>query len=96
MADDPKVVQIPVTRHDVNLTLQDIVTPLTTFAQRQATIQALAAAPEAQQHAAHLSTLASQILALAAHIDAVAPHLLSPAPPAASTPDAPAGGAKDK
>ncbi len=92
MADDPNVVQIPVTRHDLNLTLQDLMTPLTTFADRHGTT--LASAPEAQQHATALATLAGQIVSIAGHLDAIAPHLLSPTGPVAAA-GAPAG-QKDK
>jgi hypothetical protein len=88
MADDPNVVQIPVTRYDVNLTLQDLMTPLTTFAERHGTAPALANTPGAQQHAADLANLARQILTVAGHIDAVAPHLLAPTPPATSPSEA--------
>lgn len=94
MADDPSVVQIPVTRHDINLTLQDLMTPLTTLADRHRT--ALASAPEAQQHASALATLASQIVTIAGHLDAVAPHLLSPTAPAAPAPGGAPASQKDK
>jgi len=87
MADDAsKIVQVPVKRFDVNLTLQDIMTPLTAFAQQAHVAQAAAATPEVQQHAADLAGLAQQVLEVANKINAVAPHLLSPtAAPGRST-----------
>jgi len=81
MADEtPKVVQVPVKKYDVDLTLEDIMTPLAAFAQQAHVAQAAAAAPEVRQHAADLSGLAKQILEVANKLNAVAPHLLKPGP----------------
>ncbi len=79
--DPPEVVQVPVKRYDVNLTMQDIMAPLTTFAQQTHVAQIVAATPELQQHATELGNLAAQVLAVANRLNAVAPHLLAPTPP---------------
>ncbi len=82
MANDaPNVVQVPVPKHDVNLTIQDIMTPLTAFAQQAHVAQAALSAPEVQQHANELEGLAKQVLDVTGRLNAVAPHLLSPTPP---------------
>jgi len=73
----PEVVQIPVKKHEINLSIQDILTPLTVFAQQTHVAQALASSPEAQQHARELAGLARQILDVAGRLNAVAPHLLA-------------------
>lgn len=82
MPSDPSdVVQVPVKRYEVNLTMQDIMTPLAGFAQQARVAQAAASAPELLQHANELGNLARQVLDVADRLNAVAPHLLSPNPP---------------
>ena len=56
--DAPKVVMVPVKRYDINLTLHDILTPLTQMAQAG---QAPSAGPDVQQHVQQLSDLAGQL-----------------------------------
>ena len=91
--DHSDIVQIPVKRYDVNLTLQDIMTPLTAFASQAHVAQAVAASPEVQQHATELSGLAQQVLDVAGRLNAVAPHLLAPGPQAPQAPASTGGGA---
>jgi hypothetical protein len=79
--DPPEVVQIPVKRYDVNLTMQDLMAPLTGFAQQARVAQAVASVPELQQHANELGNLARQVIDVSNRLNAVAPHLLSPTPP---------------
>jgi hypothetical protein len=76
-ADDPNVVMVPVTRHDVNLSIEDIMKPLTAFANQPRVAQAAAAMPDVQQHAAQLAGLAQQVLDVANRLKAVEPSLLS-------------------
>ena len=78
MADDPNHVQIPVKRHDVNLTLEDLMTPLTAFPEKTQGAEGAAAAPEVHEHASALAGLARQILDVSRRLNAVAPHLLAP------------------
>lgn len=79
MADEtPQIVQIPVKKYDVNLTIQDLMIPLTALAQQAHVAQSFAINPEVQQHATELANLAKQILEVAGRLNAVAPHLLSP------------------
>jgi hypothetical protein len=86
----PNIVQVAVPRHDVNLTMQDLMAPLTQFAQQPHVAQAVAATPEVQQHATDLGNLAQQVLEVANRLNAVAPHLLAPTPaPAPPTPAPP-------
>lgn len=75
----PEVTQVPVKRHEVNLTLEDILVPLT-----QATVDAahakLGAAPnpELAQHLQNLTTLAGQLRDVVSRINQIDPTLLAP------------------
>jgi len=86
MAIPPEVVQIPVKRYDVNLTMQDLMTPLTAFAQQSHVADAAASTPGLQQHARELADRAQQVLDAANRVIALAPHLLAPPPSDASKP----------
>ena len=82
MADDkPDVIMVPVKRHDVSLSIEDIMTPLTAFARQTHVGQAVSASSVMQQHAANLSGLAQQVLDVAKQIDLINPGILSPRPP---------------
>ena len=77
---DPKVVMVPVKRYDLNLTIEDIMTPLTDFANKAHVGQVIANSPDMQQHAANFSGLAQQVLDVAKKIEAISPDILSPKP----------------
>ena len=77
---DPKVVMVPVKRYDVNLTIEDIMTPLTAFVNQTHVGQVIASSPDMQQHAADLSGLAQRVLDVAKKIEAISPNILSPKP----------------
>lgn len=85
-SDPPKVIQVPVKRHDVNLSLQDILAPLIQFANQSRVAQAVAAAPEVQQHAQQLGDLARQLHDLVGRLNDIDPKLLAPGPQT-NTPD---------
>lgn len=90
----PDIVQVPVKRYDVNLTLDDILTPLTQTASHVTqpgaagqpnTVTRLAAAgaggtanPELAQHLQTLSELAGQIKDVVSKINQIDPTLLAP------------------
>ncbi|HEX3398694.1 MAG TPA: hypothetical protein VHT74_00065 [Acetobacteraceae bacterium] len=75
--DAPKVVMVPVKRYDINLTLHDILTPLTQMAQAG---QAPSAGPDVQQHVQQLSDLAGQLRDVVNRLNKVDPSLLAPTP----------------
>ena len=77
---DEKVVMVPVKRYDINLTIEDIMTPLTAFVNKTNVGQAIANAPDIREHAANLSGLAQQVLDVAKRIEAIRPDILSPKP----------------
>lgn len=77
---DEKVVMVPVKRYDINLTIEDIMTPLTAFVSKTNVGQAIANAPDIKEHAANLSGLAQQVLDVAKRIEAIRPDILSPKP----------------
>lgn len=74
----PEVVQVPVTRYDVNLTLDDILTPL---AQKGVSPppagQGATTNPELAQHLQTLSTLAGQLKDVVGKINQLDPTVLS-------------------
>jgi len=77
--DAPKVVKVPVKRYDINLTLHDILLPLTqlsdTLAQKQ---KAPAIGSELHQHVLLLSGLARQLTDVIGRINEADPTLLAP------------------
>lgn len=77
---DPDVVMIPVKRYDIELSIEDIIRPLTEFVSKVNVGQAIASSPDMQQHAEKLSDLAQQVLEVANRIKAISPDLLSPKP----------------
>ena len=78
---DPKIVMVPVKRYDVELSLEDIMKPLTAFMSKASVGQAIAQSPDMQQHAEKLSDLAQQVLDVAKRIQAISPDVLSSKPP---------------
>ena len=78
----PDVVMVPVKRYDVDLSIEDIMTPLTAFVQQTHVGQVIANSPDMQKHAADLSGLAKQVLDVAKRIEAISPDILSPKPKA--------------
>lgn len=75
--DATKVVMVPVKRYDINLTLHDILTPLTQMAQAA---QAPSAGSDVHQHVQQLSDLAGQLRDVVNRLNALDPSLLAPAP----------------
>jgi hypothetical protein len=78
---DPTIVMVPVKRYDVELSLEDIMKPLTAFVNKESVGQAIAQSPDMQQHAEKLSDLAQQVLDVAKRIQAISPDVLSSKPP---------------
>ncbi|MGI8915107.1 MAG: hypothetical protein ACR2JY_15195 [Chloroflexota bacterium] len=77
----PQVTMVPVKRYDVNLTLDDILTPLT--AKEGTSSQAgpgAAANPELAQHLQALSALAGQLKDVVSKINQIDPTMLAPTP----------------
>ncbi len=74
---DPKVVMVPVKRYDIELSIEDIMTPLTAFVNKSYVGQAIANSPAVQEHAEKLSGLAQQVLDVAKRIEAISPNILS-------------------
>jgi hypothetical protein len=69
---------IPVKRYDIELSIEDIMKPLTAFVTKADVGQAIASSPDMQQHAEKLSDLAQQVLDVAKRIEAISPNILSP------------------
>ena len=81
MPDDgaPKVIQVPVKRYDVNLTLDQILTPLSQIATRHADGGAASlTATNLAQQLQQLGDLARQLKEVAGQIDAQDPTVLAP------------------
>ena len=77
----PQVALVPVKRYDVNLTLDDLLTPLTqTAAKLTQAGPGAAATPELAQHLQTLSDLAGQIKEVVGKINQIDPTMLSPTP----------------
>ena len=81
--DDPEVVQVPVRRHDVNLTLDDIMTPLTQASSRLAQPGAAAEAmdPRLTELLQKFGELAGQLKDVASQINQIDPTFLAPQAP---------------
>ena len=81
--DDPKVIMVPVKRYDINLTLLEILTPLTQLGPSLVQGRGVAApGSELSRHVQQLSDLAQQLKDVVGRIDAVDPRLLAPTPQA--------------
>jgi hypothetical protein len=82
-ADPPKVIQVPVKRYDINLTLDDILTPLTQMSARLSAQAKAAYAPgsDVHQHVQQLSELARQLKDVIDRINKADPSLLAPTNP---------------
>jgi hypothetical protein len=76
----PQVALVPVKRYDVNLTLDDLLTPLTQTAAKLTQAGPGAAAPELAQHLQTLSDLAGQIKEVVGKINQIDPTMLAPTP----------------
>ena len=80
--DAPKVVMVPVKRYDINLTLHDILTPLTQMSATMAQGKGVAApGSQLDQHVQQLSDLAGQLRDVVNRINAADPSLLAPSAP---------------
>lgn len=76
------VVWVDVPRHDVALTLEDLLVPLTRTSARMAAADApYAVDPQVLPQLARLSELAAQLREVAAQVDGVQPELLAPGAP---------------
>jgi hypothetical protein len=74
----PQVIQVPVKKHEVNLTLDDFVTALSEKTRSLAQAGPGAAPdPEVVQHLQQLSELASQLKDVVSHINQIDPTLLT-------------------
>lgn len=81
--DSPEVVQVPVRRHDVNLTLEDIMTPLTQAGSMRVQAKAAEATdPRLTELLQKFSELAGQLKDVASQINQIDPTFLPPQPPA--------------
>jgi hypothetical protein len=77
--DKPNVVLVPVKRYDINLTLNDILTPLTRMGANLVPGRGVAApGTDLSQHVQQLSDLAQKLRDVVGHIDAADPSLLAP------------------
>jgi len=74
----PEIVQVPVKRYDVNLTLDDLLTPLIELSARRAQEKVASAEPsEIDQHVQQLSDLARQLKDVINRINAADPTVLA-------------------
>jgi hypothetical protein len=76
----PTVVQVPVPRHDINISLQDILTPLIQLSRQPHVAEAVASAPDVQPHLVQLGELARQLRDVVQRINEINPNLLAPTP----------------
>jgi hypothetical protein len=77
--DKPNVTMVPVKRYDVNLSLNDILTPLTKMAATQVPGRGIAAPDsDLSQHVQQLSDLAQRLRDVVGRIDTIDPSLLAP------------------
>jgi hypothetical protein len=84
-ADPPNVIQVPVKRYDISISLHDILTPLTQFAAQAHVVQAGSVNPEVQQSAVQLGQLVSQLRDVVSRLNAIDPSLLAPPAPQPQT-----------
>lgn len=76
--DVPTIVQVPVKRYDVNLTLDDLLTPLIELSARRAQEKvASAEISEVDQHVQQLSDLARQLKEVISRINQADPTILA-------------------
>lgn len=79
MNDTPEVTVVPVKRYDVNLTLEDVLTPLVQMSSRQSLAAPGAELdPQVAEHVRKLSELASQLKEVVVEINRLHPTLLAP------------------
>ncbi|HET6376187.1 MAG TPA: hypothetical protein VFF88_09060 [Methylocella sp.] len=74
----PEVTMVPVKRYDVNLTLDDILTPLLDAASRLDPAMPQDEVQQLEPHLRRLSELARELKDVAAHINRINPAVLSP------------------
>jgi hypothetical protein len=73
----PEVVMVPVKRYDVNLTIDDILTPLADIKSRLDSSAAGADSPQLEPHLLRLSELASQLKEVVGQINRINPDVLT-------------------
>lgn len=80
MADDetPEVTMVPVKRYDVNVTLDEILTPLVEMSNRQVPTATGAQMTQLEPHLRRLSELARQLKEVVGEINQIHPALLTP------------------
>jgi hypothetical protein len=78
----PQITMVPVKRYDINLTLDDILTPLTQTASRLNTTGTVGAAtdPAVAQHLQTFTDLVTQLKDVVARINQIDPTLLASKP----------------
>jgi hypothetical protein len=75
----PNIIEVPVKRYDVNLTLDDILTPLMQMSERQRQARTAAApSPELDQLLQQLGDLARQLKEVVNRVNQADPTLLTP------------------
>ncbi|QBR72455.1 hypothetical protein CU048_15495 [Beijerinckiaceae bacterium] len=80
MADDetPEVTMVPVKRYDVNVTLDEILTPLVEISNRQVPTATGIQMTQLEPHLQKLSDLAKQLKEVVGQINEIHPALLTP------------------
>jgi hypothetical protein len=74
----PEVTLVPVKKYEINLTLDDILTPLTQINSRPIETGDAAAHPDLAAHLQRLSELASQLKEVVGAVNRIHPTLLAP------------------
>jgi uncharacterized protein Yka (UPF0111/DUF47 family) len=79
--DVPEVVMVPVRRYDINLTLDDIISPLEQTASSLIEARSVSTTdPRLAEHLQKLSELASQLKQVVNQVNQIDPTLLAPSP----------------
>jgi len=73
---DPQMIQVPVERIDINLTLEDLLTPLTNIHTRHTQAKLLVPGSDVDQDVKQLAQLAKQLKDVASRIQRANPSLL--------------------
>ncbi|WOJ88726.1 hypothetical protein RZS28_12990 [Methylocapsa polymorpha] len=74
----PEVTLVPVKKYEINVTLEDILTPLTQISSRPIEAGETGVHPELAGHLQRLSELASQLKEVVGAVNRIHPTLLAP------------------